>query len=360
MVFIRGAGESQQEPRLTQAAGLVVSASGDSALCVWRLRDGACLRRLTGPTTGAGGLRVVVDVGGGRVASGGLDGALRVWDVLSGVQVRQLPTRGGSVWCAAALGSSIVATGQTSVMGEIRLWSLLPGAEAGVGVLRGHTGTVCLLTVVPPVGGSEQARVQPLLASGSDDRSVRLWDVDAGTCTAVLKGHTHWLRCLADLGGGLLLSVSADRTLRVWDTATGACLSEMQNAHGGVQAIRAACAILGGAATGSFGGAVQRWKWDAGARLLRPEGEALRLDGGLAACALVTAPAARPDGPEERLLVGCGSRGGVGNGAGILVLGGSGEQEALLHQPQFAPAAAAPHSPQQHLAVILGIAVLSE
>ena len=343
----------------------MVSASGDSALCVWRLRDGACLRRLTGgPTTGAGGLRVVVDVGGGRVASGGLDGALRVWDVLSGVQVRQLPTRGGSVWCAAALGSSIVATGQTSVMGEIRLWSLLPGAEAGVGVLRGHTGTVCLLTVVPPVGGSEQARVQPLLASGSDDRSVRLWDVDAGTCTAVLKGHTHWLRCLADLGGGLLLSVSADRTLRVWDTATTACLMEMQDAHGGVQAIRAACAILGGAATGSFGGTVQRWKWDAGARLLRPEGEALRLDGTFAVCALVTAPAARPDGPE-RLLVGCGSRGGVGSsGAGILVLlGGSGEQEARrLHQPQFAlAAAAAPDSPQ-HLraATILGIAVLKE
>ena len=81
------------------------------------------------------------------------------------------------------------------------------------------------------VGGGTAQR---LLASGSGDHSVRLWNVDAGICTAVLSGHTDWVDCLADLGGGRLLSGSEDRSLRVWNTTTamGACLVVVPNAHG--------------------------------------------------------------------------------------------------------------------------------
>ena len=61
---------------LSQAAGLVVSASTDRNLRVWRLADGACLRTLSGHTDG---VLAVVDVGGGRVASGGDDCVLHVW-----------------------------------------------------------------------------------------------------------------------------------------------------------------------------------------------------------------------------------------------------------------------------------------
>ena len=91
---------------LSQAAGLVVSASDDKTLCVWRLAGGACLRTLTGHT---GGVHAVVDVGGGRVASGGWDGVLRVWDVLSGKQLQQTLTEEGCICCADALWGNLVS-----------------------------------------------------------------------------------------------------------------------------------------------------------------------------------------------------------------------------------------------------------
>ena len=288
-----------------QAAGLVVSASGDETLRVWRLADGVCLRTLTGHS---GGVRAVVDVGGGCVASGGDDCVLRVWDVLSGKQLQQTPTGDWEISCAAVLWGDRVVTGHNE-HGDIQLWSLGSGGVAA-GVLQGHTDDVLSLAVV---GGGTAQR---LLASGSDDDSVRLWDVDAGTCTAVLSGHMDSVRCLADLGGGRLLSGSDDGSLRVWNTATGACLAVVQNAHGAGQGgrINAACVLPDGAATGSGGGSVQRWKWDEGASALTPDGAALRLGGG-AVWSLAAAP-----GPDGALQLLAGSRDGslrvLGNGAG--------------------------------------------
>ena len=270
-----------------------MTGSRDNTLRVWRLADGTCLRTFTGHT---GEVYAVVDVGGGRVASGGNDCVLRVWDVLSGKQLQQIPTGEGEISCAAALWGDRVATGH-SITGEIRLWSLGSGGVAA-GVLQGHTLPVSSLVVV---GGG---KAQRMLASGSDDRSVRLWDADAGTCTAVLNGHTRYVCCLADLGGGRLLSGSYDRSLRVWNTVAGACLAVVPNAHGGARAggwIEAACVLPGGAATGSHGGTVCLWNWDEAANVLTPDGAALRLEGGFLQ-SLTTAPG--PDG-ALRLLAGC-------------------------------------------------------
>ena len=297
-----------------------MTASDDSSLRVWRLADGACLRTLTGHS---GYVLAVVDVGGGRVASGGQDCVLRMWDVLSGKQLQQTHTREGSILCAAALWGDRVASGNTK-SSEIRLWNLGCGGGA-VGVLQGHTESVYSLAVV---GGGTAQR---LLASGSADSSVRLWDVDAGTCTAVLSGHAHWVKCLADLGGGRLLSGSLDRSLQVWNLATGACLAVVPSAHGEGEEgfITGACALAGGAATGSRGGTVQRWKWvtDEGTNALMPDGAALQFGGG----ALETLAAAPGPAGALLLLAGCddGALRAVPAGTAIGA-GGELQQQAAL------------------------------
>ena len=299
-----------------QAAGLVVTASEDATLRVWRLEDGVCLRTLAGQA--GAGIRAVVDVGGGRVACGGHDCLLRVWDVLSGMQLQQTPAGAGAVNCIAALGRSSaapqpegrlpnqrwgdrVATGHLDT-GDIRLWGLRSGGgrAAGLqeGVLQGHTGYVlCLAGVGGCGGGGGGGGFGFLLASASDDRSVRLWDVDAGTCTAALTGHRSYVSSLAHLGGGLLLSGSADGALRVWDAPSGACLATVENADGERYPIMSACPLPGGAAAGSARSAVQRWRWDSGARTLSPDGAALRLDGNWCE-ALVAVPPGPASAPQ--------------------------------------------------------------
>jgi WD40 repeat protein len=63
-----------------------------------------------------------------------------------------------------------------------------------------------------------------LVASGSFDGTVRLWDVATGaTRGEPLKSHSGWVSSVAfSLDGKLVVSGSDDVTIRLWDAATGA------------------------------------------------------------------------------------------------------------------------------------------
>ncbi|EAQ91099.1 hypothetical protein CHGG_03034 [Chaetomium globosum CBS 148.51] len=62
-----------------------------------------------------------------------------------------------------------------------------------------------------------------ILASASDDQTIRLWDTATGTHRQTLEGHGSWVRAVAfSPDGKTLVSASYDDTIRLWDTATGA------------------------------------------------------------------------------------------------------------------------------------------
>ena len=57
-----------------------------------------------------------------------------------------------------------------------------------------------------------------LLASGSLDKTVKLWDVTTGRLQATLEGHDHAVHSVAFSNDGkLLASASYDHTLKLWD-----------------------------------------------------------------------------------------------------------------------------------------------
>jgi WD40 repeat protein len=71
--------------------------------------------------------------------------------------------------------------------------------------------------------------------SGSDDRTVRVWDLYQGRCTAVLEGHTGGVRGVAlSADGRAAVSGSADQTVRVWDLAGGRCTAVLEGHTGPV------------------------------------------------------------------------------------------------------------------------------
>ncbi|MBN1590307.1 MAG: WD40 repeat domain-containing protein [Pirellulales bacterium] len=79
--------------------------------------------------------------------------------------------------------------------------------------LTGHARPVCAL-VFSPDGRT--------LATGSKDKTVRLWDVDGGRMIWAKQEHTEEVNCVAFSPDGLTLaSAGDDRTIRLWDAETG-------------------------------------------------------------------------------------------------------------------------------------------
>ena len=61
-----------------------------------------------------------------------------------------------------------------------------------------------------------------LLASASNDKTVKVWDAATGTLQKTLEGHSHAVNSIAfSHDSKLLASASNDKTVKIWDAATG-------------------------------------------------------------------------------------------------------------------------------------------
>ena len=132
-------------------------------------------------------------------------------------------------------------------------------------VLSGHASEVTTLCPVDVHG-------QELLATGSNDRTVRLWDPATGEQIRVLEGHAGEVRTLCPIsvdGRELLATGSNDRTVRLWEPTTGKQLRIIE----GTTWVTAACAVkVNGRnllAYGSNDRMVRLWAPDSG-RIIRP------------------------------------------------------------------------------------------
>ena len=121
------------------------------------------------------------------------------------------------------------------------------------------------------------------LASGSGDKTVRLWDMYTETSFATLTGHTHWIQCVAwSSDGRFIASGSMDKDVRIWNAETGSqhcppckghrayvtCLSwepiHLMHARSDPEAAAAKSPVVQHLASGSKDGTIRIWQADNG------------------------------------------------------------------------------------------------
>lgn len=103
----------------------------------------------------------------------------------------------------------------------VRLWDLTNADEWMT--LEKHTGWTNVLAFSP--NGK-------MLASGSTDKTVQLWNATTGEPLATFRGHINGITALAfSPDGSTLVSGSADGMIRFWNTQTRAPLADRITGH---------------------------------------------------------------------------------------------------------------------------------
>ncbi|KAL8788714.1 MAG: hypothetical protein Q9213_001528 [Squamulea squamosa] len=114
-------------------------------------------------------------------------------------------------------------------------------------IFRGHSNGVMCLQFDDHV-----------LATGSYDATIKLWDIKTCEEIRTLKGHESGIRCL-QFDDTKLISGSIDRTIKVWNWHTGECLSTFTGHSGGVIGLHFDSALL---ASGSMDKTVKIWNFE--------------------------------------------------------------------------------------------------
>jgi WD40 repeat protein len=194
---------------------LLASSMSDGTVLLWDTHTNECVAVLQGHT---GSVESVAFSPDSRLlASVAFDKTVWLWDVAeqkSASPMHVLQGHTSVVWSVSFSpdGWQLASASEDCT---VRLWGVPEGVP---GLVLQHARHVTCVAFSPVVGSN-------MLASGSNDFIVRLWDVNNQQVLHELHGHVHWMLGIAfSPDGSQLVSGSYDKTVRLWRVASGKLL----------------------------------------------------------------------------------------------------------------------------------------
>jgi WD40 repeat protein len=207
---------------ITKDSRWLISAGHDFSIRLWDLQSGHEVRVL-----GRHNREVLVLAPCPHddcVISGGTDHILKLWALPSGKLLQTFTGHVGVITGAVFMadGKQVISVGGDPPYlkggmsdSAIRVWDVKSGRE--LYRLTGHNGSISSIDL-------DQHR--NLLATGSFDGTIRIWDLVRREQHIVIKGFTTGTIVRFSPDGHRLISAS-DRNIRVWDVSTGMLLKEL-------------------------------------------------------------------------------------------------------------------------------------
>ncbi|KAF9246371.1 WD40-repeat-containing domain protein [Melanogaster broomeanus] len=216
---------------------LLVTCSSDLFIKIWDSEnEWKNVKTLTGHDHAVSSARFMP--GDQFIVSASWDHSIRIFDVAAGHLVRTIT--GHTDWVRHVVPSDdgrLLASASKDQ--TARLWDPLTGELKME--LRGHDHQVEVVVFAPVAsynairelaGVPNTDRVKrpgAYVATGSRDKTIKLWDTQSGQLLKNLAGHDNWVRALVfHPSGKLLLSASDDKTIRIWELSTGRCMKTVE------------------------------------------------------------------------------------------------------------------------------------
>lgn len=174
-------------------AGTVVIGTYDGALLGLRGDTG---KQIFGYAPHAGCVKAVTCSAAGRLATGGTDHSVRLFDLAKGLELGELQEHDDTVCCLEFWGSTSILTG--GVDGQVCVWRCSDWEL--LLKFRAHKAALSDIAVHPS---------GRMVASAGKDSSVRLWDLTRGTSAAIVSTEEPCDTLLWSPQGGRLAALSA-------------------------------------------------------------------------------------------------------------------------------------------------------
>jgi WD40 repeat protein len=200
--------------------GKVLATGGDDRML--RLRDAVPGRFQTLPGDYACVFSTAINKEGTILATGHIDGVIRLWDLKTRTQIRKLEGHAHRVWSLAFSpdGTRLVSGGgnwDDAVPGEIRIWDT--ATWKALHEFAAHDDLVFAVAIAPD---------NKTFATGSRDQSIRTWNIATGKELKTMR-QSGSVRTLAyALDGKRLYSCPTGARLHWWNPTTG----EREGEHG--------------------------------------------------------------------------------------------------------------------------------
>jgi WD40 repeat protein/serine/threonine protein kinase len=184
----------------------MVTTGADGALKVWDANQHTLIRTIElddGPATS-------LAISGGRALTGHANGKVVLWDLDRAEKVVTVQRNDANIWAVTFTGDpNRFAT--ASHDWKVTLWDARQAA-APLQVLDGHENSVQALAYAPQ---------QLLLASGSADKTVRVWNLDTLSLKRSFSGPRDFVTSVAFSQSGKLLAGGAlDGRIQIWSVPT--------------------------------------------------------------------------------------------------------------------------------------------
>ncbi|MEH2346540.1 MAG: serine/threonine-protein kinase [Nostoc sp.] len=220
---------------------LIASGSNDHTIKLWQLATGKLVRQMgrwsschssmvhsvafspISPKLSyqgeSGKAARITDHNLGILASGSWDNTIKFWDVNTGKEIRTLI--GHTNWVNSVAFSpdgKLLASGSADC--TIKLWQVNTGIE--IQTLTGHSDSVSSIAYSPRTATTSNSQDRQLVASGSNDYTIKLWQVYTGRNIYTFTGHSFFINCIAfSHDGETIASGSGDNTIKLWHVNTG-------------------------------------------------------------------------------------------------------------------------------------------
>ena len=191
--------------------GMFASSSDDETIRFWHPTTETPLRSITGHSRER--VRDVMYASHGRILACLREENIQLWEPHTGRRIKTVDFK-ERIFSTAYSPDNVTFACETAG-GNVWLLDANTG-EHNKTPLIGHTEGISSL---------DFNRDGSILASGSYDRTIRLWNVDTSDLRETLEGHADWVGHVAFSPTGLILaSTGGDGTIRLWDIKTGELL----------------------------------------------------------------------------------------------------------------------------------------